>query len=144
MQPGFYGARELRADGPIVLTFDLFLQGPSAQKSLVIGHRWPDVASLGTTSSTRLMRPCTASQETAVISWLGTARNVPSPFSVSPGYSEQDPTAGAAEMGEGSSTQDLRLEVTSENEEGIDLPMTSSLEDSGLPMTPSLRAAVFL
>lgn len=47
-------------------------------------------------------------------------------------------------MGEGSNTQDLRLEVTSEHEEGSDLPMTSSLEDSGLPMTPSLRTVIFL
>lgn len=127
-----------------MLTRGFFLQGPSAQKSPVTGRRRPDAASLGTTSSTRLMRPCTALQGAAVISWLGTARNVPSPFSVSPGYPRQDPRAGAAEMGDGSNAQDLRFEVTSENVEGSGLPMTPSLEDGVLPMTPSLRATAFL
>lgn len=85
-----------------MLTRGLFLQGPSAQKNLVTvtGRRQPDAASLGMTSSTLSMKPCTVSQEAAVISWLGTARNVPSQFSVSPGCPWQDPRAGAAEMEE--------------------------------------------
>lgn len=97
----FYGARELWADGPIVVTCGLFHQGPSAQKRTLTGHRRPDAASLGMTSSTLLMRPCTALQGAAVTSWLGTANNAPSPFSVSPRYPWRDLRAGAAEVGEG-------------------------------------------
>lgn len=91
------------------------------------GRRQPDAASLGMASSTLSMKPCTVLQEAAVIFWLGTARNVPSQFSVSPGCPWQDPRAGAAEMEEDSNAQVLRLEVISETVEGSGLPVTPSL-----------------
>lgn len=98
----------------------IFLQGPSAQKRLRTAHRRPDAASLGMTSLTPLMRPCTALLEAAVTSWLGTATNAPSPFLVSPGYPWQDLRTGAAELGEGSNSHDA----------------PEIVEGSGLPMTP--------
>ena len=63
---------------PAVLTCGLSLQGPFVDKGLLASPRWPGAASSELTSSTPLMRACTASRETAVTSWQGIARHTPS------------------------------------------------------------------
>ena len=79
---------------PGVLTSGLSLQGPSVEKRRLANLRWPDAASSEAISSTPLIRACTALQEAAVTSWLGTARNTPSPSSVSPAWEGRNPEQG--------------------------------------------------
>lgn len=85
-QPHFHKAEVVWADGPSLLTCGLSRQGHFAQKGLSAGPRWPDAASLETTSSAPLMRACTVLQEIVVTSWLEIARNTPSRLSVSLGH----------------------------------------------------------